>query len=315
MKTHALLSAVAASLTTLLGAYSAHATCLSLVTATNEVSSYGVAHPAIGTPTPSLSLVQQSNTGWRQAYTLENANIWIKQCSGFGPHIVQGTIEDHYITIGGAATSPLGYPTSDEGETVSSDGRISNFENGAILFSASSHHTFSVQGFIWDRYSAINTTLSGLGYPTADEQTFSNSFFSGDISDFDNGWIAFDSALSGGGPIQSTFPIFNVGHASANGQISGSVSNPTQEGGTVQVTVSSGFGNNSNVFLFLDNWQGRTLLQSGTTNSSGFFEFEQETLSNADAGGGNSTSGFVVSLEVFDSTMSHAEVIGLNLQQ
>jgi LGFP repeat len=301
MKIYRFLSTVAASLTTVLGAYSAHA-CISTATAQAAVNAKATANPAIGTATPTNAITFVGN-GWRQAYTKENANIWISQCDNTGAHIVQGVIEDEYVTAdGGGDGTVLGYPVSDEQETPSGDGRMSFFESGGILFSSVNDTKFTVHGFIWDRYFNMNTTLGGLGYPTSEEQAFSNSFFSGRISDMQNGSIVFDSALSGEGVLASTWPVFSVNFSSAGG-VAGVASDTTDTGGTVQVTVGANsiLGKNAPVTLFLDNFVGRTQLQTGTTSATGALTFLPESFDNTDAGGGNSTSGFVVTLEVANS--------------
>ncbi|MGQ0508445.1 MAG: DUF4185 domain-containing protein [Myxococcaceae bacterium] len=81
---------------------------------------------------------------------------------------VQGAIEEKYLALGGP-TSVLGVCTSNELTTADGVGRYNLFKNGVIYWSPDTG-AHEVHGLIRDKWAAIGTETSVVGYPLSDEQ-------------------------------------------------------------------------------------------------------------------------------------------------
>ncbi len=79
----------------------------------------------------------------------------------------------------------LGYPLTDELTTPDGIGRYNHFQGGSIYWSPSTG-AHCVYGAIRDKWAALGWERSWLGYPTSDEQPFSEN---GRVSTFERGAI------------------------------------------------------------------------------------------------------------------------------
>lgn len=88
-----------------------------------------------------------------------------------GAHEVHGAIKDKWASLG-YERSFLGYPLTDESITPDGIGRYNHFQGGSIYWS---HTTgaHEVHGAIRDKWASLGYERSSLGYPTSDEQDFS----------------------------------------------------------------------------------------------------------------------------------------------
>jgi len=89
-----------------------------------------------------------------------------------GAHEVQGVIRDKWASLGWEK-SFLGYPLTDETGTPNGKGRFNHFQGGSIYWSADTG-AHEVQGVIRDKWASIGWEQSCLGFPTSDEQDYSD---------------------------------------------------------------------------------------------------------------------------------------------
>lgn len=101
-----------------------------------------------------------------------------------GAHEIHGDIRDKWRSLGGALGF-LGFPSTDETAARNSGGRFNDFQGGAIYWSPGTG-AHEVHGDILVHWLARGGELSGLGYPTTDENYFSEG---GRVSTFQVGSI------------------------------------------------------------------------------------------------------------------------------
>jgi hypothetical protein len=94
---------------------------------------------------------------------------------------VYGAIADKWRLLG-AATGPLGAPTSDESDAARG-GRFNTFQNGFIYWHRNLGEAHAVYGLIGQKWNALGRE-KGFGYPLTDEQPAKNG---GRFNDFENG--------------------------------------------------------------------------------------------------------------------------------
>src|SRR5262245_12316352 len=130
-----------------------------------------------GPPGPRVptSEVQTAGTGFFQAFSTGNI-YWHKD---FGAKWVYGAILMKYRQIGGPLSS-LGFPRTDEQDTLDRRGRMNEFKNGPIYFSSRTGAQ-AVQGKILERYRKLGAEVSYLGYPTHDQRSRETYFQTGNI--------------------------------------------------------------------------------------------------------------------------------------
>ena len=108
-----------------------------------------------------------------------------------GAHEVHGAIRDKWASLG-YERSFLGYPLTDETKTPSGIGRFNHFQGGSIYWSPKTG-AHEVHGAIRDKWASLGYERSSLGYPTSDEQDFSEG---GRVSTFEHKaiywWPGFD---------------------------------------------------------------------------------------------------------------------------
>lgn len=111
-----------------------------------------------------------------------------------GARLVRGAVRAIWMASGGP-TGPLGYPASGEVDTTNHAGRVQQFENGAIYWSASTGARI-VRGDIATAYAAAGGVTGPLGLPTA-EATATGAGSTGRVQTFQGGsiyWTATDGA-------------------------------------------------------------------------------------------------------------------------
>ena len=96
-------------------------------------------------------------------------------------------INDKYQALGGCA-SPLGAPTSDEGNCSDGRGGYRLFEHGGIYWSPQTN-AHAVYGAIYTKWRALGSEKSHLGYPKNDEHDVA----AGRKSDFEHGSITWNA--------------------------------------------------------------------------------------------------------------------------
>ena len=101
--------------------------------------------------------------GCRQQF--ENGTIYWSSASG--AHLTYGPIQQHWDDNGGLRGFH-GYPVTDLQCGLASGGCGQQFQNGAI-YSSPASGTFFIRGAIRDRWTALGSDKSTLGYPTSDE--------------------------------------------------------------------------------------------------------------------------------------------------
>jgi hypothetical protein len=85
-----------------------------------------------------------------------------------------GLILSDYIYVG-AQSGALGYPTTDEGDTLFGDGRYNLFQKGRILWKRGTSKANATQGRINDYYTTVAMEWGPLGYPLTDEFAFGST--------------------------------------------------------------------------------------------------------------------------------------------
>ena len=80
---------------------------------------------------------------------------------------IRGDILTKWLSLGGVQSS-LGFPRTDELETLDRSGRFSHFENGSIYWTPSTG-AHEIRGAIFEKWATTNYEKGVLGYPTTDE--------------------------------------------------------------------------------------------------------------------------------------------------
>jgi S-formylglutathione hydrolase FrmB len=83
-------------------------------------------------------------------------------------HYVRGYINERYRELGGPAGSKLGFPTGDQGDTMTLDGAYSDFEDGVIYWSEKTGTHYLYRDAIYDRYAEEGFEGGRLGFLTRD---------------------------------------------------------------------------------------------------------------------------------------------------
>ena len=104
-----------------------------------------------------------------------------------GSHVVRGALRDRWNVLG-AERGVLGYPTTDEICGLTGGGCLQAFEGGSVYWSTASGSAV-VRGPIRDRWGALGSERSALGYPTGDQLCGLTG--GGCVSTFQNGAIAW----------------------------------------------------------------------------------------------------------------------------
>ncbi|SDC06033.1 Uncharacterized conserved protein, contains LGFP repeats [Geodermatophilus telluris] len=118
---------------------------------------------------------------------------------------VGGAVRSTWLASGGV-TGPLGYPTRTETDTPNRSGRVQQFENGAVYWSAATGARV-VRGDIATAYAAAGGVTGPLGLPTA-EATATGPGGTGRVQTFQGGsvlWTATDGAQVVRGAIGSLY--------------------------------------------------------------------------------------------------------------
>ena len=97
-----------------------------------------------------------------------------------GAHEVHGSIRAKWASLG-YERSFLGYPLTDETKTPDGIGRYTHFQGGSIYWSPTTG-AHEIHGSIKDKWASLGYERSSLGYPTSDEQAFSEG---GRVSTFE----------------------------------------------------------------------------------------------------------------------------------
>ncbi|MCL2652166.1 MAG: S-layer homology domain-containing protein [Propionibacteriaceae bacterium] len=161
---------------------------------TQTPTTYAVVEPILtvytanGGPTGPLGPATASQAAtaaglWQQ---FQNGRIYYR--SDLGGFAILGPINTAYITMGGT-TSPLGYPTANQGATAK--GLWQQFENGRIYY-RSDLGAYATLGPINTAYTAMGGTTSPLGYPAANQVTTSSN---GLAQQFESGGIYYSPNL------------------------------------------------------------------------------------------------------------------------
>ena len=93
---------------------------------------------------------------------------------GTGSHEVHGLIREKWASMGWEG-SLLGYPLTDETPTSDGVGRYNDFQGGSIYWSPNTG-AWEVHGVIRDYWRSIGAETSPCGYPTSDEQPYSDPY-------------------------------------------------------------------------------------------------------------------------------------------
>ncbi|MGH9937039.1 MAG: LGFP repeat-containing protein, partial [Blastocatellia bacterium] len=142
---------------------------------------------ALGYPTTDETATKSDPAG-RYNHFSNGYSIYWKPATG--AHEVHGAIRDKYLALGGP-DGFLGFPCTDVTVTGAwALGRYSNFENGAIYWTAQTG-AHEVHGAIRERWQALGGVGSWLGYPLTDElQVFGFSGY-GRYNKFQGGYVYY----------------------------------------------------------------------------------------------------------------------------
>ena len=145
---------------------------------------------ALGGPNGFLGSPASPETGLRDGGSYRDFQggsiYWSPQT---GAYEVHGAIREHWLALGGL--NFLGYPVTDESTTPDGIGRYNHFQNGSIYWTPNTG-AHEVHGVIRDEWAGLGWEKSCVGYPTSDEQDFSEP--TGQytrISNFERGNIAW----------------------------------------------------------------------------------------------------------------------------
>jgi uncharacterized protein with LGFP repeats len=110
-------------------------------------------------------------TGKMSRFDKKSRIYWSTTTSAY---VVYGAILDKYILLGEpGVNNPLGFPVTDEADTLDVNGRVSFFQNGAIYWKRGSIEAYAIWGGISKRYFETGREL-GHGYPITDELPAAN---------------------------------------------------------------------------------------------------------------------------------------------
>ncbi len=105
--------------------------------------------------------------GGRFSHFEFGSNYWTAAKGAFE---VRGDIQKAWNSLGNTRSS-FGYPTSDEHDvSVNSEFRISNFQNGAIVYSMRTG-TILLQGAVWQQWKTLGPRRASLGHPPLQYKT------------------------------------------------------------------------------------------------------------------------------------------------
>jgi hypothetical protein len=130
---------------------------------TNKYAALGGAGSFLGAP--SGAEVFLAGGGRSQAF----AGGSIYWSAATGAHVVQGVLLTKYKALG-AASSVLGYPTTDQGTSPDHVGLYNHFAKGAIYWSPA-YGAHDVVGALQTKWAAAGWEMGSLGYPTTDSLT------------------------------------------------------------------------------------------------------------------------------------------------
>jgi uncharacterized protein with LGFP repeats len=121
------------------------------------------ANPWIGKPTIAEQTCPDGVGRYRH---YQGASIyWSPQT---GARLIYGLIRAKWAVLGWEE-SPLGYPTTDELNAGSGQGRFNNFQHGTIIWKTGSSDAFAVYGLIYAKWEEQNWDRGELGFPVTDE--------------------------------------------------------------------------------------------------------------------------------------------------
>ncbi|MCC9204488.1 zinc-dependent metalloprotease family protein [Arthrobacter sp. zg-Y769] len=141
------------------------------------------ANPALGSPTSEVTGGIRDNGAYRN---FEGGAVLWSAATG-AQASVNGPIRDTYRNTG-FETGLLGYPTGPEKAVTG--GRYQDFQNGAILWSASTGAQVSIDGSIRDTYRNTGYERGPLGFPTSGPINVRG----GQYQNFTNGAILWSAA-------------------------------------------------------------------------------------------------------------------------
>ena len=116
-------------------------------------------------------------------FRLQASSYWTPRT---GAHLVYGLIRADWRTLG-AQHGPLGYPLTDERNSISGRGRVNNFQFGGIYWLRGTPAAKSVHGAIYTKYTQLGQDNGLLGFPLTDEAATSNG--NGRFNLFEHGSI------------------------------------------------------------------------------------------------------------------------------
>ena len=125
------------------------------------------------------------SSGSRMNRFQNGAIIW---SASTGAHDVYGEIFRRYTALPAYSRSQIGLPTSGETDGFSSGSRMNRFQNGAIIWSASTG-AHDVYGAIMARYSSLGNAVATLGLPTSGEK----AAFGGRMNTFTGGNVTWNA--------------------------------------------------------------------------------------------------------------------------
>lgn len=220
----------------------------------------------------SISGFTHFSNGARRDYAgaSNNSSIWYSDDTN-NSQIVLGKIRGAYLGVS-AQAGVLGYPTSDEGNTLFNTGKYNFFQFGRMLWKTGNASAFETHGAIDGLYQKVAMEWGSLGFPTSNEFTSTGR----QKNDFEFGKIYWTSSL-GAWPAMTT----TAGSSNLTGQnwprlISASISAQQTLGDGCISASGAGFPPNTTVFVQTSSAGfGLDGGHSTTTNSSGSFTFQE----------------------------------------
>ncbi|RPJ42922.1 MAG: hypothetical protein EHM21_12210 [Chloroflexi bacterium] len=113
-----------------------------------------------------VDIERQTPNGLGRYRHYEHGSIYWHHAFPFSAFVIYGLIRQKWAQMGWE-NSPLGFPITDEDPAGTAGGRISRFENGAILYRPDIG-TFETHGAIFRRWANIGG-FNTLGFPLTDE--------------------------------------------------------------------------------------------------------------------------------------------------
>lgn len=121
------------------------------------------ANPWIGQPTIAEQVCPDGVGHYRH---YQGASIYWSPKTG--AQLIHGLIREKWAALGWEK-SPLGYPTTDELNAGSGQGRFNNFQNGTIIWKSGTPEAFAVYGLIYAKWGEYKWDVGELGFPVTDE--------------------------------------------------------------------------------------------------------------------------------------------------